>query len=262
MWKLRQAYGRGGADVDKKLLRIENVSKSIGKSTLLHPCSLTVREGEIVALCGGNGAGKSTLINMTAGISNPTTGSISLDGIAWSDDRLAYADRIGYMPDEFQFGSALTAFETLSFYASLRRVGPGRVLELLDTVGLLEVRDRKVSTFSKGMRQRLLFAQAMLAKPALLLLDEPTNGLDPYWMEAFGSLIRTAASSGQAVVFSTHQLNIAESYADIALFMASGHVRYSGNVETLKEAYRSAGGLYGAFDRLVMNGAPIEREGE
>ncbi|MFD2328988.1 ABC transporter ATP-binding protein [Cohnella sp. GCM10020058] len=248
--------------MDKELLQIENVSKSIGKSTLLHPCSLSVREGEIVALCGGNGAGKSTLINMIAGISRPTSGAILLDGLAWSEDRIAYADRVGYMPDEFQFGSALTAFETLSFYASLRRVGRERVLELLETVGLLEVRDRKVSTFSKGMRQRLLFAQAMLAKPALLLLDEPTNGLDPYWMEAFGRLIRMAAGNGQAVVFSTHQLNIAESYADSALFMASGHVRYSGDVEALKEQYRGAGGLYGAFDRIVASGAQMEREGE
>jgi len=248
--------------VAKELLRIEKVSKSIGKSTLLHPCSLSVREGEIVALCGGNGAGKSTLINMIAGISRPTSGAILLDGLAWSDDRVAYADRVGYMPDEFQFGSALTAYETLHFYASLRRVGSDRVLELLETVGLLEVRSRKVSTFSKGMRQRLLFAQAMLAEPPLLLLDEPTNGLDPYWMEAFGRLIRSAAGNGQAVVFSTHQLNIAESYADSALFMVAGHVQYSGEVETLKEQYRGAGGLYGAFDRIVASVAPMEREGE
>lgn len=246
----------------KKLLEVVEATKSIGKSTLLHPCSLSVREGEIVALCGGNGAGKSTLINLIAGIARPTSGTVLLDGLAWADDRIAYADRIGYMPDEFQFGSALTAFETLSFYAALRRVTRARVLELLDTVGLLDVRDRKISTFSKGMRQRLLFAQAMLAKPALLLLDEPTNGLDPYWMEAFGQLIRRAAGDGQAIVFSTHQLNIAESYADTALFMVSGHVRYAGDVETLKETYRDAGGLYGAFDRLVASGSQAIQEGE
>lgn len=236
-----------------RVLLVDKVSKSIGRSTLLHSCSLSVGRGEIVALCGGNGAGKSTLIRMIAGISRPTQGSIRLDGLSWSQDRIGYADRIGYMPDEFQFGSALTAYETLSFYASLRRVGRDRVLELLDEVGLLEARGRKVSAFSKGMRQRLLFAQAMLAKPALLLLDEPTNGLDPHWMEEFGRLIRRAASGGQAVVFSTHQLNIAESYADQALFMASGHVRHSGDVETLKNRYRGEGGLYGAFHALVKD---------
>lgn len=241
--------------MNRSLLQIEAVSKSIGGSTLLHPCSLEVGEGQIVALCGGNGAGKSTLLRMIAGISGPSAGTILLDGRSWSKDRLAYADRLGYMPDEFQFGSALTAFETLGFYAALRGVGRERVLALLETVGLIEVRDRKVSTFSKGMRQRLLFAQALLARPALLLLDEPTNGLDPYWMEAFGRLIRQAASDGQAVVFSTHQLNIAESYADRALFMVSGHVRCAGDVEALKRDYRDAGGLYGAFEKLVAGGA-------
>ncbi|WP_238162712.1 ABC transporter ATP-binding protein [Cohnella sp. AR92] len=235
------------------LLQVKDATKTIGKATLLHPCTLTAGKGEIVALCGGNGAGKSTLIRMIAGISSLSGGSVSLDGIRWTENRLAYAERIGYMPDEFQFGSALTAYETLSFYAALRRIGRDRVFELLETVGLLEVRDRKVSTFSKGMRQRLLFAQAMLAKPPLLLLDEPTNGLDPYWMESFGRLIRQAASDGQAVVFSTHQLNIAESYADRALFMSSGHVRYSGDIESLKKEYLSEGGLYGAFRSLVTD---------
>ncbi|MBB6673600.1 ABC transporter ATP-binding protein [Cohnella nanjingensis] len=237
--------------MSEPLLCVSQLSKSIGRSTLLHPCSLEAARGEIVALCGGNGAGKSTLIRMIAGISQPTQGRVQIGGLSWAQHRAAYADSIGYMPDEFQFGSALTALETLRFYAALRRVPDDRVLELLDTVGLSEVRGRRVSTYSKGMRQRLLFAQAMLARPPLLLLDEPTNGLDPYWMEAFGRLIRQAAGEGQTVVFSTHQLNIAESYADRALFMASGHVRYAGDVGALKAQYRHDGGLYGAFHALV-----------
>ncbi|MCC3377609.1 heme ABC exporter ATP-binding protein CcmA [Cohnella sp. REN36] len=237
------------------LLIVSEVSKSIGRSVLLHPCSLQAAQGEVVALCGGNGAGKSTLIRMLAGISRPTSGSVRIGGRSWFEDRAAYADSIGYMPDEFQFGSALTAAETLRFYASLRRVPDARVSELLEKVGLSDVRDRKASTYSKGMRQRLLLAQAMLAHPPLLLLDEPTNGLDPYWMEAFGRLVRRAAEAGQTVVFSTHQLHIAEAYADRALFMASGHVRYAGDVGALKEQYRQDGGLYGAFRALIADSA-------
>lgn len=237
--------------MSEPVVNAEQVTKSIGNNDLLHPCSLTAYPGQIVALCGGNGAGKSTLIRMLAGISQPTQGSIRLKGIEWARNRQVYAESLGYMPDEFQFGSSLTALETLRFYASLRRVEGSRVLDLLEHVGLMEVRNRKVTTFSKGMRQRLLFAQAMLAKPILLLLDEPTNGLDPFWMEAFGRMIKQAAESGQSVIFSTHQLNIAERYADQVLFMDSGHVRYSGEVKPLKEKYRNEGGLYGAFNDLV-----------
>lgn len=155
------------------------------------------------------------------------------------------------MPDDFQFGSALTAMETLRFYASLRKVTQERILEIFERVGLLDVRHRKVSTFSKGMRQRLLFAQAMLAKPELLLLDEPTNGLDPYWMEAFSELIGSASSAGQTIVFSTHQLNLAEKIADQVVFMDAGHVRYSGKVAPLMDQFHQNGGLYGAFNDLV-----------
>lgn len=235
-------------------LVVDNVGKRIGKSTLLHPCSLEAAAGEIVALCGGNGAGKSTLIRMIAGLSLPTEGEVRLDGISWRQNRKAYADLLGYMPDDFSFGSALTAEETLRFYASLRGVDNGRVEELLRTVGLADVRYRKVSAYSKGMRQRLLFAQAMLAKPALLLLDEPTNGLDPYWMEQFGMLAKQAAAAGQTIVFSTHQLNVAENIADQVLFMDAGYVRYAGACLPLRERYRNEGGLYGAFSRLVTAG--------
>ncbi|MCD1261432.1 ABC transporter ATP-binding protein [Paenibacillus athensensis] len=235
----------------RRLLEIEHVSKTIKRTTLLQPCSLSAGPGEIIALCGGNGAGKSTLLRMIAGISQPSQGTIRIAGLTWAEQRVQYADSIGYMPDEFEFGSVLTAEEALRFYAALRRVPEARVALLLEKVGLQDVRGRKVSTFSKGMRQRLLFAQALLAEPALLLLDEPTNGLDPFWMDAFGQLIREAASSGQTVVFSTHQLNIAEAYADRALFMDAGIVRYEGAVRELSARYQASGGLYGAFQALV-----------
>lgn len=241
------------------MLEADHVGKSIGRTTLLEPCSLRVHSGEIVALCGGNGAGKSTLIRMIAGISMPSQGTVRVRGTSWSDNQLRYAESIGYMPDDFQFGAALTAGETIRFYASLRGVSSAAAFELLELVGLQEVRKRKVSTFSKGMRQRLLFAQAMLAKPPLLLLDEPTNGLDPYWMEAFGRLIQAAAVAGQAIVFSTHQLNIAERYAHRALFMDAGVVRHEGSVQELAERYQDRGGLYGAFDAYVSAHSSTEK---
>lgn len=238
-------------DTDANVLELEQVTKSIKKQTLVQPVSFSLEPGRVLALCGGNGAGKSTILRMIAGISRPSGGTIRINGLDWSRDRKVCASSIGYMPDDFQFGEALTAQETLRFYGSLHDVSGERVDELLAMVGLEEVRGRKVSTFSKGMRQRLLFAQAMLAKPPLLILDEPTNGLDPYWMDAFADLVRRSAADGQTVVFSTHQLNVAEQTADQVVFLDAGHARYTGPVAPLAEQYRHQGGLYGAFSALV-----------
>ncbi|AQT85087.1 ABC transporter-like protein [Paenibacillus larvae subsp. larvae] len=230
-------------------LLVQQVSKQIGKKTIVHPCSLKVRPGEVLALCGGNGAGKSTLLRMMAGLLSPTSGDIKLNGLEPKADRKVYAKAIGYMPDHYEFESSLTASETLRFFADLKRVGQVRMEAVLKAVGLSEVRHAKVSSLSKGMNQRLLFAQAMLASPVLMLLDEPTNGLDPYWADAFVSLIREAKSEGQAVVFSTHHLHIAEQIADQAAFLKEGRVVHTGPLAYYQEQYGEAG-LQGAFNEL------------
>lgn len=234
-----------------KVLQLEEVTKSIKTQTIVQPVSFSLEPGDVLALCGGNGAGKSTILRMITGIVKPTAGTIRVNGLQWAKDRKTYADSIGYMPDDFQFGDALTAQETLQFYASLRNAPKERVTELLQMTGLKEFRHKKVSAYSKGMRQRLLFAQAMLARPPLLILDEPTNGLDPYWMDSFSTLVRQNAKEGQTIVFSTHQLNVAEQTADQVIFLDAGQVRYSGSADQLKQQYRNAGGLYGAFSDLV-----------
>ncbi|MFI2857214.1 ABC transporter ATP-binding protein [Paenibacillus sp. JSM ZJ436] len=241
------------------VLQLEQVSKVIKGQTLLQPLHLKLEAGRILALCGGNGAGKSTLLRLAAGLSSPSSGTVSVLGMNWKRQFKRCAASIGYMPDDFQFGEALTAYETLSFYASLRGAAPARVHELLERTGLREVKDRKVAAFSKGMRQRLLFAQALLAAPPLLILDEPTNGLDPYWMNAFAELVSQCASEGQSVIFSTHQLNVAEQSADEVIFLDAGHVRYQGAAAPLKEQYAQQGGLYGAFADLVMSKAGSSR---
>lgn len=144
-----------------KVLQLEEVTKSIKTQTIVQPISFSLEPGDVLALCGGNGAGKSTILRMITGIVKPTAGTIRVNGLQWAKDRKTYADSIGYMPDDFQFGDALTAQETLQFYASLRNAPKERVTELLQMTGLKEFGHKKVSAYSKGMRQRLLFAQAM-----------------------------------------------------------------------------------------------------
>lgn len=231
-------------------LTVDQVSKTINDKTIVHPFSLRIEPGEVVALCGGNGAGKSTILRMLVGILRPTAGTIQLNGLTWEEQRVEYLQQIGYMPDHFSFSAGLTARETLEFYAALRNRTAEDVDRMLKAVGLHDARNKRVTHFSKGMQQRLLFAQAILAKPALVVLDEPTNGLDPYWMDAFVDLVRELRLAGQSVIFSTHQLQVADAVADRAIFLMNGQIVRDDTIGSYQKQYGTVG-LYGAFAELV-----------
>lgn len=231
-------------------LELNQVSKVVGNKTIVEPLSLSLNSGRVLALCGGNGAGKSTILKMVVGISRPSTGTIRVLGLEWESQRERYAKQIGFMPDDFQFSGGLNAWDTICFYAGLRGVGKQRAADVLEIVGLTEARDKLVSRFSKGMRQRLLFAQALLAEPALLVLDEPTNGLDPYWMESLADLLVQLKAAGQSVLFSTHQLDVAEEVADEVIFLNQGNVISQGSVQSFQEQY-GTDGLKAAFSRSL-----------
>lgn len=227
-------------------VQVVGVDKVIKKQKLVENINLNIGAGSIVGLCGGNGAGKSTVLRMIAGIMQPTAGEITVGGLQWKKDRKPFSQQIGYMPDDFRFSHGLTAAEALSFWAALRRVPLSRVDEVLEIVGLEDKRNKQVHTFSKGMRQRILFAQAMLGKPPLLIMDEPTNGLDPYWMNEFVRLLQNIRREGHTVLFSTHQLDIAEEVADYVVFLNNGCNYGEGTVEHFRQQY-GAYPLHAAF---------------
>ena len=230
----------------KPMVRLDGITKKMKKQVIIEGLNLQIEEGQIVALCGGNGAGKSTILRMIAGISHPDSGKITVGGLQWKNNRKRYADLIGYMPDDFRFSQGLTAFETLAFWAALRGVPRRRVKELLQEVGLEDTGKKSVSSFSKGMRQRILFAQALLAKPPVVLMDEPTNGLDPYWIESFVRMVKETAASGQTVIFSTHQLHVAEALADRIALLRGGQIELEGTAADIR-AQLGASGLQAAF---------------
>jgi ABC-type multidrug transport system ATPase subunit len=236
--------------VGNYMVQMLGVSKKIGKQLVVAPFDLELPQGKVLALCGGNGAGKSTIIRMLVSISQPTTGIIEVGGVQWKRNRRAYAEMIGYMPDDFNFGVTLTAWETIRFYASLQGIKEERALEVLELVDLAEVRHKKVSAFSKGMRQRLLFAQALLAKPALLVMDEPTNGLDPYWTATFAKLVLQLKAEGHTIVFSTHQLDVAAEAADEAIFLNHGQILSQGPVNEYLSIHGDHG-LNQVFTQLI-----------
>lgn len=206
------------------LLVVKDVSKIYKSKTALSPLSLEATDGECIVLAGGNGAGKSTLLYLLSGILSPSSGRVTLNDIDLQRNRKRYVKEIGFMPDDFHVEQMLTVEEFLSFYASLRHVGKDRVREVINLIGLEEQARIRISKLSKGMRQRLLFGQACLAKPALLLLDEPTNGLDPYWVNVFVKLIKEIQKSGTIIIFSTHMMDVAAEAADRILFMKDGQI--------------------------------------
>lgn len=205
-------------------LELQNISKKYKTKQVLNPLSLVIAEGECIVLSGGNGAGKSTLLSIIARILSPSSGTVLLNNISLRQNRKSYVEQIGYMPDDFHADPSMTVKEFLLFYASLRKIDRKRVEEVLALIGLEEQCNYRITRLSKGMRQRLLFGQAWLAKPALLLLDEPTNGLDPYWVNVFVQQIKTITTSGTIVIFSTQMMDVAAETADRILFMREGMV--------------------------------------
>ena len=241
-------FGKEGINVSDTILHVEQVEKGIHGKTILQPISFKLKSGRALALCGGSGAGKSTLIRMIVGLTQTTKGEITLNGMTKKSHKKQYVKSIGYMPDDFQFQSAVTAKETIKFYADLKGVNQQRIDAIIKQVGLTEHLNKSMGAFSKGMRQRMLLAQALLTNPPLIVLDEPTNGLDPYWVKSFGNMILDAKKRGQTVVFSTHDLHVAEEIADDIIFLYDGKVISSGPIEEYQKT-----GLYNTFQHLVLN---------
>ncbi|AGK56126.1 ABC transporter ATP-binding protein [Bacillus sp. 1NLA3E] len=209
--------------MSQPILEIKNITKTFQKEEVLSPFSLQLDEGQICVLVGGNGAGKSTIIKMIGGIFQPTGGEISVCGLG-VQDRKNYPNKIGYMPDDFQFPNGLTVKEWLSFHAKLCRVPKQQTEKALQLVGLSKKQNETVAHLSKGMRQRLLFAQAYIRNASLLLLDEPTNGLDPYWVSTFADILLQLRSEKRTILLSTHQLDVAATIADIIIFLHQGKI--------------------------------------
>lgn len=209
--------------MSQPILEIKNITKNFNKKQVLTPFSLQLDAGQIGVLVGGNGAGKSTIIKMIGGIFKPSSGEITVCGLDYRN-RKNYLNKISYMPDDFHFPTGLTVKEWLSFYAKLARAPKGQTEKALNLVGLEGKSNEKLGTLSKGMRQRLVFAQAYIRDSELILLDEPTNGLDPYWVSTFADILLQLRSQGKTILLSTHQLDVASTIADVIVFLHQGQI--------------------------------------
>jgi len=218
------------------IVDVRGVSRHYGPVRAVDRIDLSVPRGEVFGLIGHNGAGKSTLFRLMLGLERASSGEILIDGVP-VDGRgfRAVRRRLGYLPENVVFYDNLTGLETLRFFARLKGVPASACAETLDRVGLGRAGGRRVGEYSKGMRQRLGIAQALLGRPRLLLLDEPTSGLDPEAIRAFYALLRDLRADGVTVVLSSHSLAEIQDRLDRLAIMAGGTVRAIGTVSELRE---------------------------
>lgn len=219
------------------MIEARSVGKRYGDFEALADVSFTIGSGEVVGLLGPNGAGKTTLIRILTGYFEPTSGSVTIDGIDVESDPLAARARIGYLPESTPLYPEMLVQEYLQMMASFREVPEARRRSLISAaVWATGLEDRLVSPIaelSKGFRQRVGIAQAILHEPKLLILDEPTSGLDPTQVDQVRDLI-ARLSQTTTVLFSTHILSEVEQVCDRALVLLGGRVRADARLDELQ----------------------------
>jgi len=213
---------------------VDQVVKSYGAVKALREVSFALRPGRLSALVGHNGAGKTTLIKLLLGLIHPDHGAIRVLGQDPAAGEFSARRQLGYLPENVAFNAALTGRETLAFYARLKQITPSTGWPLLERVGLGDAADRRVGTYSKGMRQRLGLAQALLGRPRVLLLDEPTSGLDPALRLTFYDILNELRDDGATVLISSHALNELEDRAEHVLIMNRGRLVAQGTLAELR----------------------------
>lgn len=214
---------------------LSGVTKHYGAQLAVEGVDLDLRAGERIALVGHNGAGKSTLIKLMLGLVRPTQGRVTVLG---EDPAHRAAVRsklqIGYLPENLVLYPAMTGRELMDFYARLKRRPLADNRGILERVGIAEAAARRIDTYSKGMRQRIGLAQALIGKPRLLLLDEPTSGLDPALRQSFYEIVGELAREGATVLISSHALAELEGQSDRVVVMNLGRKVADGTISELR----------------------------
>lgn len=243
---------------DGMAIALRGVSKHYGALHAVDGVDLAIPRGEIFGLIGHNGAGKSTLFKMMLGLVPATQGDIRIGGATVTGRGFRAARRhLGYLPENVVLYDNLDGLETLRFFARLKGAPLAQCPAMLERVGLAHAGRRPVREYSKGMRQRLGFAQALLGSPRVLFLDEPTNGLDPQAIRDFYATLRTLQAEGVTVVITSHILAELQERVDRLAILASGKVQAVGSVQALREQMRMPLSITLALDE---GGVPAARQ--
>ena len=228
------------------VLETKGLTKHYGGFVAVDNLNLMMRRGEVFGLLGPNGAGKTTTILMLLGLTEPTKGQVRVLGFDPARQPLSVKARVGYMPDQVGFYDELTARENLIYIAKLngfpRDVIKKRVENAIERVHLTQVIDKRVGTFSRGMRQRLGLADVLIKNPQLIIMDEPTQGLDPELAHEFLALIRSLKEEGTTILLSSHLLHQVQVVCDRVGLFSKGRMVLQGTVPEL--ARKVLGGAF------------------
>ena len=234
------------------MIRVEALTRTYGDLTAVDQVSFEIGQGEIVGLLGHNGAGKTTILKMLTGYLEPTSGSIEIEGMDIATDRRAVQSRIGYLPENDPLYPEMTVIDYLDYAASLHGIPEGertaRIREAIDKTDLSSRAADTIGTLSRGYRQRVGVAQAILHHPRVLILDEPTNGLDPTQVQHMRELIRSLAAQA-TVIISTHILQEVQVICDRVIIIRNGQKALDATMDELRAGKRL----------LVAVDAPPER---
>ena len=221
------------------MIQVENLTKNFNNLCAVDQISLDIQKGEILGLLGPNGAGKTTTLRMLTGFLQPTTGSIRVKDYSIDEHPLEIKKILGYLPESAPLYHEMLVFDYLNYVADIRQVDQGRKLDrirqLADLCGINEVMHKPIGELSKGYKQRVGLAHAMMNDPEILILDEPTSGLDPNQIVEIRQIIKQIGKE-KTIILSTHILSEAEATCDRVVIINRGKIVADGSTESLKES--------------------------
>ncbi len=227
---------------------ISSLTKSYGNQKALDSVSFSIKSGEVVGLLGPNGAGKSTLMKSVTGAIIPDSGEIKVDEFSVLNQPIETKKRIGFLPENNPLYYEMYVREYLKFVANIRNEKKERIEEVIKKVGLTPESHKKIGQLSKGYKQRVGLAQAILSNPEILILDEPTNGLDPNQILEIREVIREIGKS-KTVILSTHIMQEVEALCSRVILLNKGKIVSDSPIEEFKGQYKS---LEDAFHQLTL----------
>jgi ABC-2 type transport system ATP-binding protein len=222
----------------KEFVKLRNVSKNFGSFRALNDISLEIKEGEIFGYIGPNGAGKTTTMKILVGLISDFQGEVTIGGYAVSKNKEEIYKLLGYLPQAVAFQDWHTINQALKVFGKLSGLTDGqleeRIPNILDLLGLVDARHKKISQLSGGMTQKVGLAQALLHEPKLLILDEPLGGLDPLSRHQFKEIVVQLAKKGTTILFSSHILSDVQDVADRIGIISHGRIKQVGTLSDLK----------------------------